>query len=213
MNTLCSIDAAVACRYVERMTDTTARPSPLNVPNLLTVGRMLAVPLLAAAMFFLDGHFGRWVAACIFAFAAVSDFLDGYLARIWQQQSEFGRMLDPIADKLLVGTALLMLIRDGTIADWSVWAALIILCREILVSGLREYLAALQVTLHVSELAKWKTIVQMVALGLLLVGPAGDKFGLPTSDLGLSLLWAAAILTLWTGSSYVAAALTHALKD
>jgi cardiolipin synthase len=195
------------------MTETISRPTPLNIPNMLTVGRIIAVPLLAAVMFFLEGNSARWIAAGVFVVAAVSDFLDGYLARIWHQQSALGRMLDPIADKLLVGAAVLMLVRDGTITGWAVWAALIILCREILVSGLREYLAELRVTLHVSFLAKWKTIVQMFAIGLLLLGPAGDTHYISATDAGLSLLWGAAILTLWTGWGYLLAAVTHALRN
>lgn len=195
------------------MSDTTARVTPLNIPNLLTVGRVLAVPLMAATLFFIEGDLARWLAAGLFVGAAVSDFLDGYLARAWQQQSAFGRMLDPIADKLLVGAALLMLVYDGTITGWSIWAALIIMCREILVSGLREYLAELQVKLHVSWLAKWKTLLQMTALGLLLAGPAGDKLFPDVTSLGMSLLWASAILTLWTGYGYLSATVEHALRN
>lgn len=195
------------------MSDTTARVTPLNIPNLLTVGRVLAVPLMAATLFFIEGDLARWLAAGLFVGAAVSDFLDGYLARAWQQQSAFGRMLDPIADKLLVGAALLMLVYDGTITGWSIWAALIIMCREILVSGLREYLAELQVKLHVSWLAKWKTLLQMIALGLLLAGPAGDKLFPDVTSLGMSLLWASAILTLWTGYGYLSATVEHALRN
>ena len=195
------------------MSDTTARVTPLNIPNLLTVGRVLAVPLMAATLFFIEGDLARRLAAGLFVGAAVSDFLDGYLARAWQQQSAFGRMLDPIADKLLVGAALLMLVYDGTITGWSIWAALIIMCREILVSGLREYLAELQVKLHVSWLAKWKTLLQMIALGLLLAGPAGDKLFPDVTSLGMSLLWASAILTLWTGYGYLSATVEHALRN
>ena len=108
-------------------------------------------------------------------FAGITDFLDGYLARMWGQQSSLGRMLDPIADKLLVSSCLLMLAAEGTIRGWSLFAAVIILCREILVSGLREYLAELQVSVPVTRLAKWKTIGQMVAVGFLIAGEAGDK--------------------------------------
>ena len=195
------------------MTDATARPTPMNIPNLLTISRVVAVPLLVASLFFLEGDQARWISVILFALAAISDFLDGYLARIWKQQSALGRMLDPIADKLLVGAVLLMLVYDGTIADWSIWAALIILCREILVSGLREYLAELRVKLHVSWLAKWKTVLQMLALGLLLAGPAGETPIIDITQLGLSLLWASAILTLWTGYGYLSAAIDHALRN
>ena len=110
-----------------------------SLPNLLTYFRILAIPALVAC-FFVVGDWGRWTAMWIFIAAGVSDFLDGYLARAWEQQSAIGRMLDPIADKLIVAAALLMLAADGTIAGWSLWAGVIILCREILVSGLREFL-------------------------------------------------------------------------
>ena len=112
----------------------------------------------------------RWVALVVLHRRRVTDFLDGYLARVWSQQSAFGRMLDPIADKLLVASCLLMLAADGTIHGWSLWAAIIILCREILVSGLREYLAELRVSVPVTRLAKWKTTMQLVAIGFLLAG-------------------------------------------
>ena len=121
-------------------------------------------------------------------------------------------MLDPIANKLLVSAATLMLVYEGTIKDASVWAAVVILCREILMPGLREYLARLDITLDVTILAKWKTILQMIAIALLLIGPAGDQLGFAVSDVGLSLLWVAAILTLWTGTGYLTAAVTLALK-
>src|SRR5262249_20000974 len=135
-----------------------------NLPNLLTYGRIIAIPALVAC-FFATGDWGRWTAMWIFIAAGVSDFLDGYLARAWQQQRAIGRMLDPIADKLIVAAALLMLAADQTIAGWSLWAGVIILCREILVSGLREFLGSLAVSVPVTRLAKWKTVVQMVAIG------------------------------------------------
>jgi CDP-diacylglycerol--glycerol-3-phosphate 3-phosphatidyltransferase/cardiolipin synthase len=146
------------------------------------------------------------VAACI------TDWLDGFLARVWRQQSLLGRMLDPIADKLLVGTTLLMLTHDSTIDRLNVAAAVVILCREILVSGLREFLAELNVKVHVTQLAKWKTTLQMVALGFLLAGPAGDKEVSGVTTSGLALLWAAALLTLWTGYDYLKAAVRTAME-
>ena len=194
------------------MTDTMIRPPALNIPNLLTIGRVIAVPLLVAALTMLEGATARWIALAIFIFAGVSDFLDGYLARAWQQQSTIGRMLDPIADKLLVGASLLLLVHLGTITGISIWAAVIILCREILVSGLREFLAELKVKLHVSWLSKWKTGLQMLAIGLLIAGPAGDAIYANVSALGISFLWASAILTIWTGYGYFSAAVTHALR-
>jgi len=183
-----------------------------SLPNILTYGRILAIPALVAC-FFVTGDWGRWTAMWIFIAAGVSDFLDGYLARAWQQQSSVGRMLDPIADKLIVAAALLMLAAYGTIAGWSLWAGVIILCREILVSGLREFLGTLAVSVPVTRLAKWKTVLQMVAIGFLLAGPAGDKIWPYTTQFGLTLLWIAAILTLYTGYDYLRAAVRHAIKE
>lgn len=150
-----------------------------SIPNLLTYGRILAVPLIVLC-FFIEGRLSisntaRWVALWIFVIASLTDFLDGYLARIWNQTSNIGRMLDPIADKLLVASILLLVAADQTIAGWSIWAAITILCREILVSGLREYLAALKVSVPVTRIAKWKTTLQLVAIAFLLAGPAGDE--------------------------------------
>ncbi|MCW5695397.1 MAG: CDP-diacylglycerol--glycerol-3-phosphate 3-phosphatidyltransferase [Bauldia sp.] len=184
------------------------RVSPTSLPNLLTFGRIAAVPALVAC-FYIPGDAGRITALVVFVLAAVTDFFDGYLARAWGQQSSLGRMLDPIADKLLVAAALLVLLADGTIGGWSLWAALVILSREILVSGLREFLAEVRVSVPVSRLAKWKTTVQMVAIGFLLVGPAGEKLFAYTEEVGLTLLWLAAILTLYTGYDYFRAGLKH----
>lgn len=186
-----------------------------NLPNILTYGRILAVPLIVLC-FFLEGKlkssdFARWSALMIFFAASVTDFFDGYLARAWQQTSTIGRMLDPIADKLLVSSCLLLLAADGTIAGWTLWAAIVILCREILVSGLREYLAELKVSVPVTQLAKWKTTLQMIALGFLLAGPAGDKVFPFVTELGLALLWISAIVTLYTGWDYFRAGLKHVI--
>ena len=183
-----------------------------SLPNLLTYGRILAIPALVAC-FFVEADWGHWLAMWIFIAAGVSDFLDGYLARAWQQQSAIGRMLDPIADKLIVAASLMMLAADGTIAGWSLWAGIIILCREILVSGLREFLATLSVSVPVTKLAKWKTLVQMVAIGFLLAGNAGDKIWPYTTLFGLSLLWIAALLTLYTGYDYLKATLHHVTAE
>lgn len=184
-----------------------------SLPNLLTYARIVAVPTIVFC-FFLEGKlqstdFARWLALSIFIIASLTDWLDGYLARKWQQTSNIGRMLDPIADKLLVSVVLLLLAAEGSIAGWSLWAAVIILCREILVSGLREYLAALKVSVPVSQLAKWKTAVQMIAIGFLLAGPAGDKVLPYVTELGHILLWLSAILTLYTGYDYFRAGLRH----
>jgi len=190
-----------------------------NLPNMLTYGRILAVPLVVLC-FYLEGRlqssdFARWLALLVFAAASVTDYLDGYLARAWQQTSNIGRMLDPIADKLLVATCLLLLAADTdrTIAGWSLWAAIIILCREILVSGLREYLAELKVSVPVTQLAKWKTTMQMIAIGFLLLGPAGDKIVPYWTDIGIVLLWASAIVTLYTGYDYFRAGLKHIMDE
>jgi CDP-diacylglycerol--glycerol-3-phosphate 3-phosphatidyltransferase/cardiolipin synthase len=183
-----------------------------NLPNVLTYGRIVAVPGLVACLYFLVGDVARWSAFALFAVAGLTDWLDGYLARAWEQQSTLGRMLDPIADKLLVGAVLMMLVHDNTINGVSIWAAIIILCREILVSGLREFLAELNVKIHVSQLAKWKTTVQIVALGVLLAGPAADKIMPGISQFGLALLWMAALLTLWTGYDYLKVGIVHAME-
>ncbi len=182
----------------------------INLPNALTIGRILAVPVFAGVMYFLDGELGRWIAVALFAAASITDWLDGHLARAWQQQSRFGTMLDPIADKLLVAAALMMLIANGTITGMHLFAALIILSREILVSGLREFLASLNVKVRVTRLAKWKTAIQMLAIALLIAGPAAERFVPGTEATGLALLWLAAMLTLWTGSDYLVAAVHHA---
>jgi cardiolipin synthase len=194
------------------MTDVTARATPLSLPNVLTYGRIAAVPALVACLHFIGGDTARWAAFGLFVAASITDWLDGYLARAWHQQSALGRMLDPIADKLLVGAALLMLVRDDTIGGWSIWAALIILSREILVSGLREFLAELNVKILVTRLAKWKTAAQMVALSVLLAGPAAEKIVPGISVAGLLLLWIAAVLTLWTGYDYLRAGIRHAME-
>ncbi|MCY1663999.1 CDP-diacylglycerol--glycerol-3-phosphate 3-phosphatidyltransferase [Rhizobium sp. SL86] len=188
-----------------------------NIPNLLTYARIVAVPIVVAC-FFVEGRLqssdlARWTALGIFVVASITDYLDGYLARIWNQTSNIGRMLDPIADKLLVASVLLLMAADGTIAGWSLWAAITILCREILVSGLREYLAALKVAVPVTRIAKWKTTIQMVSIAFLLAGPAGDKFGLHTTTLGIILLWLAAILTIYTGYDYFKAGLKHVVDE
>ncbi len=181
----------------------------LNLPNLLTYGRVAAVPVLVALLFWPGDAWSNWTALGVYILAAVTDFFDGYLARAWSQQSSLGRMLDPIADKLLVSAALLMLCADGEIANWSLWAAVIILCREILVSGLREYLAELRVPMPVTAVAKWKTAAQLVALGFLIAGPAGERVMPGAHAIGIVLLWISAVLTLYTGWDYMKASYQH----
>ncbi len=205
----------------------------LSLPNVLTYARIAAIPVVVACMYWQailqGGLWLRWVALALFIAAAITDFFDGYLARTWDQQSKLGRMLDPIADKLLVASCLLMLAADETIKGWSLFAAIIILCREILVSGLREYLAELRVSVPLTQLAKWKTTMQLVAIGFLLCGEAGDTV-LPQSVLawrwksgedliplansvGLVLLWVSALLTLYTGWDYFRAGMRHLIED
>jgi cardiolipin synthase len=178
-----------------------------SLPNLLTLSRILAVPVVVAT-FYVEGDYARWFGCALFTAAALTDWLDGHMARRWSQQSEIGRFLDPIADKLLVAATLLMLTATWRLPAGALLPALVILCREILVSGLREYLAGLRVGLPVSRLAKWKTAIQMTAIGFLIVGDAGPVF-LPVQEIGGTLLWAAGLLTLVTGYDYLRAGLTH----
>ena len=184
---------------------TIQRARQWNLPNLLTYGRVVAVPAVAGCLFAPDDARMRWLALSIFVLAAITDFFDGYLARVWNQQSSLGRMLDPIADKLLVAASLLMLVADRTVTSWSIWAAIVILCREILVSGLREFLAELRVSVPVTRVAKWKTTAQLTAIGFLIAGPAGEPVLPGTVRIGLVLLWIAAVLTLYTGWDYMKA--------
>jgi cardiolipin synthase len=178
-----------------------------TLPNLLTLSRILAVPLVVAT-FYLPGPSARWIACVLFSIAGFTDWLDGHFARRWQQHSEFGRFLDPIADKLLVAATLFMLTATDRFSPPTVLPALVILMREILVSGLREHLAGLRVGMPVSRLAKWKTGIQMVAIGVLLVGDAGPS-EIPVQFIGEFMLWIAAALTLVTGYDYLRAGLTH----
>jgi len=190
---------------------------PLALPNILTYGRIVAVPIVVGCMFYQNilqgGLWLRWVALAIFIAAGVSDFLDGYFARIWGQQSSLGRMLDPIADKLLVASCLLMLAADNSIHGWTLWAAIVILCREILVSGLREYLAALRVSVPVTKLAKWKTTIQLIAIGFLIAGEAGEQILPATTLIGIVLLWVSAIFTIYTGWDYFRAGIHHLIEE
>eukprot|EP01037_Dinobryon_pediforme_P007554 gene7554-7618_t len=185
----------------------------LKLPNLLTYGRVVAVPLVIIFMYWPEEYWMRWAALGVFSLAAVTDFFDGYLARAWSQQSSLGRMLDPIADKLLVASCLLMLVANHDIRSWSIWAAIVILCREILVSGLREYLAELRVSVPVSTVAKYKTTLQILSIGFLIVGFAGDRVVPHTEIIGIYLLWAAALLTLYTGWDYLRAGFKHVVEE
>ncbi len=183
-----------------------------DLPNLLTLSRILAIPVLVGCVA-LHSPVGDLFATLLFAAAGLTDWLDGHLARRRRQQSDIGRMLDPIADKLLVGATLILLAGQGRFPDGALYPAIVILLREILVSGLREYLAGLRIGLPVTRLAKWKTGFQMGALGTLL---AGDDVGalvhlpLPVAGIGELMLWVAALLTLVTGWDYLRASLRHA---
>ena len=175
-----------------------------RLPNILTLSRVVAIPVVVCLLLFVDDPAGSWLAFSAYTYACVTDFFDGYLARAWHQQSALGRFLDPIADKLLVAAVLLVLVGVDRISGITVLPAAVILCREILVSGLREFLAEVRVGMPVSTLAKWKTTLQMLALGFLLVGPNGPMFGpVSTSEIGIYGLWAAAVLTLVTGFDYL----------
>ncbi len=185
---------------------------PTDLPNLLTLSRIAAIPLLVVFAAIRE----PWadLAACIiFSVAAITDYFDGKLARSRKQISDFGRMLDPIADKLLVGAALMLLAGMGRLTDFGLFPAIVIMLREILVSGLREYLAGLSLGLPVTKLAKWKTGFQMGALGTLLAGDSAAPLvglgWLPVSLIGELMLWTAAVLTLLTGWDYLQAGLRH----
>ncbi|HEX9463273.1 MAG TPA: CDP-diacylglycerol--glycerol-3-phosphate 3-phosphatidyltransferase [Alphaproteobacteria bacterium] len=179
-----------------------------NLPMILTLSRIVAIPVLVA-LFYVEGDWTRYVACALYTAAAVTDYFDGYFARAWKLQSKLGRIFDPIADKLLVAATILMLVAFGRIAGVLILPALVILCREILVSGLREFLAEIRVGLPVSRLAKWKTGIQMTALGFLIVGDAGPTAFLPVTWIGITGLWIAAVLTLITGWDYLNAGLRH----
>jgi len=175
-----------------------------GLPNLLTLSRIVVIPAIVAA-FYLDGNAANWTTFGLFVAAGFTDYLDGYLARMRSQLTAFGTFLDPIADKLLVGAAILMMAAFGNISGLVILPAVVILLREILISGLREFLAQGQIAVPVTKLAKLKTVVQFLALALLLLG---DAVGW-ASDAGSAALWAAALITLYTGYSYLAAGLRH----
>jgi cardiolipin synthase len=183
-----------------------------DLPNLLTLSRIAAIPVLVLLVA-IGAPWADFLAALLFALAAITDYFDGKLAREMSQLSDFGRMLDPIADKLLIGATLMALVGFGHLPGFGIYPAIVIMLREILVSGLREYLAEIRIGLPVTKLAKWKTGVQMVALGLLLLGGAGAHLiglgWLPMAWIGGTLLWLAAVLTLVTGWDYLNAGLRH----
>ncbi len=186
-----------------------------DLPNLLTLSRIAAIPLLVVLMA-LHVPAGDLAACVVFSVAAITDYFDGKLARSRRQLSDFGRMFDPIADKLLVGAALMMLVGSGRLGPWGLYPAIVIMLREILVSGLREYLAGIRVGLPVTRLAKWKTGFQMGAIGTLVAGDGSAPLlhvpWLPVGLIGAVMLWVAALLTLVTGWDYLNAGLRHAVR-
>ena len=187
-----------------------------KIPNILTIGRIIIVPFFVIA-FFLPGFYGDVIALILFIVASFTDFLDGMLARMMEQESKLGELLDPIADKIIVAAALILLVMNGTIKSYEVIAAIIILTREILVSGLREFLAKGRIKLPVSNLSKLKTVLQMVSIGLLLSGETGNKIinfqDYNAQTIGIILLWLSAFLTLYTGYEYLRKGIDHAISE
>ena len=187
-----------------------------KIPNILTIGRIIIVPFFVLA-FYLPGFYGDLTACILFVIASFTDFLDGMLARMMGEESKLGELLDPIADKIIVATALILLVMSGTIRHYEVIAAIIILTREILISGLREFLARGQIKLPVTNLAKLKTFLQMVAIALLLTGETGNKIlnfqDYNAQTIGIILLWLSAFLTLYTGYEYLRKGIDHAISE
>ena len=187
-----------------------------KIPNILTIGRIIIVPFFVLA-FYLPGFYGDLTACVLFVIASFTDFLDGMLARMMGEESKLGELLDPIADKIIVATALILLVMSGTIRHYEVIAAIIILTREILISGLREFLARGQIKLPVTNLAKLKTFLQMVAIALLLTGETGNKIlnfqNYNAQTIGIILLWLSAFLTLYTGYEYLRKGIDHAISE
>ena len=186
----------------------------LKIPNVLTIGRIILVPIFIFT-FYLPGALGDWIPFFIFVLASFTDFLDGLLARLYKEESKLGELLDPIADKIIVATALILLVMNNTINNYEVIAAIIILTREILISGLREFLARVQVAMPVSSLAKFKTFLQMLSIAILLTGESGNiliNFGdYNAHTIGIILLWVSAFLTIYTGYDYIRKKIHHAI--
>ena len=188
----------------------------MKIPNYLTIGRIIIVPLFVFA-YYLPGFYGDIIPFVLFVLASFTDFLDGLLARMYKEESKLGELLDPIADKIIVATALILLVMDGTIKNYEVIAAIIILTREILISGLREFLAKGKINLPVSSLAKTKTFLQMIAISALLTGETGNKIvnfqDYNAQTIGIVLLWLSAFLTLYTGYEYLRKGIDHAISE
>ena len=188
----------------------------LKIPNILTIGRIIIVPIFVLT-FFIPGLFGDLIPFFLFALASFTDYLDGLIARMFKEESNLGELLDPIADKILVAAALILLVMNGTIKNYEVIAAIIILTREILISGLREFLAKGRITMQVTSLSKLKTFIQMVSIAILLTGESGNKIinfqDYNAQTIGIILLWLSAFLTLYTGYDYLRKGIDHAIDQ
>ena len=188
----------------------------IKIPNILTIGRIIIVPFFVIS-FFLPGFYGEIIPFLLFILASFTDFLDGLLARLYKEESKLGELLDPIADKIIVSTALILLVMNETIQNYEVIAAIIILTREILISGLREFLADVQIKIPVSSLAKGKTFIQMFSIAILLTGETGNKIinfeDYNAQAVGIILLWLSAFLTLYTGYDYVRKGIEHVISE
>ena len=188
----------------------------LKIPNILTIGRIIIVPIFVIT-FFIPGFFGDLIPVLLFVLASFTDYLDGLLARLFKDESKLGELLDPIADKILVSAALILLVMNGTIKNYEVIAAVIILTREILVSGLREFLAKGRIAMEVTGLSKLKTLIQMASIAILLTGDIGNKIinfqDYNAQTIGIILLWLSAFLTLYTGYDYLIKGIDHAINE
>ena len=188
----------------------------IKIPNYLTIGRIIIVPIFVIS-FYLPGFYGDIIPFALFIVASFTDFLDGLLARMFKEESQLGELLDPIADKIIVAAALILLVMNGTIKNYEVIAAIIILTREILISGLREFLAVGKIKLPVSNLAKLKTFLQMFSISILLTGETGNKIinfqDYNAQTIGIILLWFSAFLTLYTGYNYLRKGIDHAISE
>ena len=188
----------------------------LKIPNILTIGRIIIVPIFVVT-FFIPGFFGDLIPFFLFVLASFTDSLDGLLARFFKEESKLGELLDPIADKILVAAALILLVTNGTIKNYEVIAAIIILTREILISGLREFLAKSAVSMQVTSLAKLKTFIQMTSIAILLTGDSGNRIfnfqDYNAQTIGIILLWLSAFLTLYTGYDYLRKGIDHAISE
>ena len=188
----------------------------IKIPNILTIGRIIIVPIFVLT-FFIPGLFGDLIPFFLFILASFTDYLDGLLARFFKEESKLGELLDPIADKIIVSTALILLVMNNTIKNYEVIAAIIILTREILISGLREFLAKASVSMEVTSLSKLKTFLQMLSIALLLTGESGNKLinfqDYNAQTIGIILLWLSAILTLYTGYDYVRKGIDHVINE